>query len=105
VNTLFNILAVVIFFGGVNFVATYALVPWWRSPAGVNLMVMTGAVTGLVGLRCVALIFGDGFWGQGVLRVLMGAAVAWAVWSRWRLLVKAQIAAVVEDARRRDGDG
>lgn len=91
-KTLIDVVAVFAFFGGLVFLATYALVaPWWRSREGLNLMVFTGAVTGLIGLRCLVLIFGDGYWGQDPLRLVMFVAVAAAGWHRWVRLVQLQV--------------
>lgn len=92
-TTLINIAAVVLFFGGVVFMATYQLTaPWWRSRAGVNLMVTTAGLTGMATLRCLAMLFGDGFWGQDVVRLLLIGTLAGVMWHRWTLLVRAQVA-------------
>jgi hypothetical protein len=93
VKTLIDIVAVFAFFGGLVFMATYQLTaPWWRSRAGINLMLFTSAATLLFGLRCLAMVFGDGFWGQDFLRLLLFSTIAVTVWHRWTLLVRAQVA-------------
>lgn len=94
-NTLHNVLAVIGFFGAVVFVATYAAVPWWRSREGFNVMVVSVSVAGLFGLRCLTMIFGDGYWGQPVLRALLFVAIGGAMWHRWWRLLKAQIATAI----------
>jgi hypothetical protein len=90
VDTLINIAAVFVFFGCLNFVMAYAEVRWWRTPEGINLMSFTCSVMGLAGLRCLAMIFGQGFWGQDLLRFLLMMAIAVIIWHRYRLFSRAQ---------------
>lgn len=91
-TTLINIAAVVSFFGCLVFLATYHLVaPWWRSQTGVNIVAFTLGGMCLLALRILAMVFGDGYWGQDFLRLLMIAMVGAAAWHRWYLLVVAQL--------------
>ncbi len=95
-NMLVNVAAVCVFFGGLVFAGTYHLLaPWWRSAEGINFMTMAGALTGIFGLRCLALVLGDGYWGQTAVRLLFFVVIGAALWHRWTLLIKAQL-------RRRD---
>lgn len=87
-----GVLAVVCFFGGAVFMATYHLLaPWWRTETGRNVMSLTGAVTGFALLRCLALVFGDGFVGQDVLRVAMFLGAGGSLWWRWAIVLRAQL--------------
>lgn len=89
---LLNIAAVFVFFGAGTFVATYSLLaPWWRSQEGINVMTFTLATAGLAGLRCLAMILGEGFAGQDVLRVLLMTAIAVACWHRWVMVMRYQL--------------
>lgn len=87
-----NAAAVVGFFGGLVFCLTYAAVPWWRSSTGVNLMLVSGGATALFGLRCLGLLFGEGFPGQDLIRFVFLSVVGAGLWWRWWLLVRAQLA-------------
>jgi len=92
VNMLINVAAVFVFFGAGVFVATYHLLaPWWRSHEGINIMAFTSSVLGFALLRCLTMIFGAGFWGQDVLRLVLLVGVGATVWHRWRMLMKAQL--------------
>jgi hypothetical protein len=89
---LLNIAAVFVFFGAGVFVATYSLLaPWWRTQEGVNVMTFTLATAGLAALRCLAMILGNGFAGQDVLRVVLMTAIAAAAWHRWVMVMRAQL--------------
>lgn len=91
-TALISFLAVCILFGGAVFMATYALLaPWWQSEAGRNIMTFTAGVTGLALLRVLTFFFGDGYPGQTVLRVLLFAGIAVALWWRWAMLLRAQL--------------
>lgn len=91
---LVDVVAVVAFFACANFIVVYSWAArWWLSEAGVNVVCLTGAITGLFGLRCLALVFGDGFPGQTLLRLILFTAITGVIYWRTRLLVKAQISA------------
>lgn len=90
-NTLTNVLWVACFAVGLNFCISYHLLaPWRSSVAGFNVMTFMATSTGLLGLRVLAIIFGEGYWGQDLIRVLF--LVAWLAIAghRWVMLMKAQ---------------
>lgn len=88
-----DVAAVAGFFGGLVFCVTYAtLAHWWRSEEGRNIMLVSAGATGLLALRCLTLVFGDGYWGQLQLRFALFAALTVGLWWRWRLMLRAQLA-------------
>jgi hypothetical protein len=92
VTTLINVAAAFAFFAGLVFMATYhAAAPWRRSAEGQNLMLVSGGVTGLFGLRMLALVFGEGFPGQLLVRLLLFVALAVGLSWRWWLMLRAQM--------------
>lgn len=102
-NTAITVAAVFVLFGAGVFVATYSLLaPWWRSQEGWNLMTFTSSVAGLALLRCLAAMFGEGFWGQNGLRLLLMGLIAAAAWHRWARMLKAQLANLHRDVAPRE---
>jgi hypothetical protein len=91
VTTLLNVLWVAAFGVFFFFCASYhILAPWWRSDMGRNTMMLKVSITALLGLRVLAVTFGEGFWGQDLLRVLLMIALIGAGFHRWVMLLKAQ---------------
>lgn len=91
-TTLINVVGVFAFFAGLVFMATYhTLAPWRSSAEGQNVMLVTAGVTGLFGLRMLALVFGEGFPGQLIVRLVMFVALAVGLAWRWWLMLRAQL--------------
>lgn len=94
-SALTDVGAVTGFYAGAFFVGGYHLLTqgkWRGSDMGVNVMVVCASVTALFGLRCLALVFGDGFPGQAAAKLVLFAAVAGALIWRTKIMVVAQMA-------------
>ena len=90
-STFLDVLWVAAFCMFLFFCMTYHLLaPWWRSEVGRNIMTLKASITALLGLRVLAVIFGDGFWGQDLLRAVLLMVLITAGFHRWKMLVTAQ---------------
>lgn len=96
-------LGVTAFYAGAFFCGGYHLLTlgrWRHSEMGVNIMVLCASITALFGLRCLALLLGEGYPGQAAARVVLFAAIVAALIWRTKIMVSAQMANL-----RGDGDG
>jgi len=90
-----NITTITGFYAGLVFVGGYHLLTlgkWRQSGMGINVMMLCGSVTGLFGLRCLALLLGDGYPGQLLARQILFALIVGALIWRTRIMVRAQMA-------------
>lgn len=74
------------------FPVLYAVVArWWRTPVGRHEMGLALALLALVAIGLVRRAFGDGYAGEGGVRVVVYVVVAVALWWRLILLIRVQI--------------
>lgn len=91
-TTLVNIAAVVAFFAVGHFMLTYHLLArWWRSTAGRSVMAWSGCGLGLLFLRMLTIVFGDGYPGQDVLRLVAFVVLPTVAYRMLVLLLRVQL--------------